>query len=276
MSHTFAVRPTGEREGAPRARMLPGTVFVGHHGPPLVFRLLRAGRPPLRLEDAGQVLAIWRRALQARSVQPVPEIISGHPPGSTRAAPRPSARAHLALLPWPQADGTGRLMLGGVAASLPRSTSAEDRRLANHALAVVRRLTLGSLGVWDLEPVAREDGAQSGKGPSRIWTTLTPFVFGRYPRDPWGAKAQTMVTEACGIAGLPEPVRVETGRQAWLPGVPPASGFPPLWHRPGRPRSFHVHVRLEFAEPVEGPVLVGAGRHGGYGVFADYDRRVIP
>ena len=153
-------------------------------------------------------------------------------------------------------------MLGGVAASLPRSTSAEDRRLANHALAVVRRPTLGSLGVWDLEPVAREDGAQSGKGPSRIWTTLTPFVFGRYPRDPWGAKAQTMVTEACGIAGLPEPVRVETGRQA-LPGVPPASGFPPLWHRPGRPRSFHVHVRLEFAEPVEGPVLVGAGRHRG-------------
>ena len=46
-------------EGAPRARMLPGTVFVGHHGPPLVFRLLRrddlrsAWRMPARCSRSG-------------------------------------------------------------------------------------------------------------------------------------------------------------------------------------------------------------------------------
>ncbi|MGE3524762.1 MAG: type I-U CRISPR-associated protein Csb2 [Gemmatimonadales bacterium] len=244
---------------------------TGLHGPPAVFRLESTEGGRLGLEQTARVLGVWRRALMARSVQPVPEVISGHPADSSRAAPRPSHRAHLALLPWAGRDGTGALRLAGVAACLPSGAAGLDRRAALSALGSIRRLTLGDLGVWQVAPweserqIADPDG-MTWRGPSRVWTSLTPVVFGRYPRDPWGPEAARVVAEACRIEGLPEPARVETARRSWIRGVPSSDEFPPLWDRPGRPRAFHVHVRLEFPVPVEGPVLVGAGRHGGYGV----------
>jgi CRISPR-associated protein Csb2 len=148
----------------------------------------------------------------------------------------------------------------------------EERSACLVALERVRSLTLGRLGEWRLERGDGHDVRQaldrlSWTSPARGWASVTPVVLGRYPRKPWGEEARQIVREACTIAGLPEPVEVETAPVGWVLGVPPASRFPALPARAGKPRRFHVHVRLVFAEAVAGPVLVGAGRHQGYGVF---------
>ena len=244
----------------------------GHAWELRIFRL--AGeRPPLPLEAAAEVTAVWRRALLSRADQPVAEAISGHGPGSTPESPKPSARPHLALLPVADVGHRhARSDLLGMAAALPAHLKPEERSACLGALERVRSLTLGRLGEWRLERGGGEDGRQaleprSWIRPAHVWASVTPVVLGRYPRKPWGEEAQQILREACTIAGLPEPLEVETAPVGWVLGVPTASRFPPLPARVGKPRRFHVHARLVFAEAVAGPVLVGVGRHQGYGLL---------
>lgn len=250
----------------------PATAGRDHSWELRIFRL--AGeRPRLPLEAVAEVTAVWRRALLSRADQPVAQAISGHAPGSTPESPKPSARPHLALLPLADVGHRhARSDLLGMAAALPAHLEPGERSACLRALERVRSLTLGRLGEWRLEHSDGKDGRQalepgSWIRPARIWASVTPVVLGRYPRKPWGEEAQQILREACTIAGLPEPVAVETAPVGWMLGVSPASRFPALPARAGKPRRFHVHARLVFAEPVAGPVLVGAGRHQGYGLL---------
>ena len=82
---------------------------------------------------------------------------------------------------------------------------------------------------------------------------------------------------------MPEPLVVETGRNAWCQGVPRAvtrpsakggrdghttdksqgllgSGYPLFSDK------VQVHVNLLFDRPVRGPVVLGGGRFRGYGM----------
>ncbi len=244
----------------------------GHHRDLLVFSL-EGGRPPLPLECAGRVVGGWRAALLSRADQPVCETISGHAPGSSPEAPKPSGRAHLALVPLADVGHRfARSHLLGLGAALPARLPPEERRACLRALGRVQSLTLGNLGSWRLERSGAGERrrallAETWLCPSRTWASVTPFVFGRYPDDLWGEEAAAMVREACLIAGLPAPDDVATAPVAWVLGAPPAQRFPPLPSRPGKPRRAHAHVRLVFSEPVAGPVLAGAGRHLGYGLF---------
>jgi len=267
--HSSPAPPGRQESESPQ----PATA-AGDHAWELRIFHLASDRPRLALEAVAEVTAVWRRALLSRADQPVAEAISGHAPGSTPDSPRPSARPHLALLPL--ADVGHRLAgsdLVGMAAALPGGLTPDERGACLLALDRVRSLTLGRRGEWRLERGTAEDGRtalQTGAWiiPARVWGSVTPVVLGRYPRRPWGEEAQQILREACTIAGLPAPVEVETAPVGWVLGVPPSSRFPPLPARAGKPRRFHVHVRLVFGEPVAGPVLVGTGRHQGYGVFS--------
>jgi CRISPR-associated protein Csb2 len=255
--------------GAPETSM---TVLQGHHRELIVFRLT-SDRPPLPLEAAGRLTALWRRALLERADQPVSEAVSGHAPGSTPENPRPSQQPHLALLPLADVGHRfARSHLLGVAAALPARLAPFDRRACLRALGRVEKLTLGSLGLWQLErcdATERRSALQPETWchPARLWASVTPVVFGKYPGDLFGEEARSLIREACTIAGLPEPIRVAVAPVAWVVGAPPAFRFPPLPSRPGKPKRAHVHALLEFERPVAGPVLVGAGRHLGYGLF---------
>src|SRR5581483_5236631 len=238
----------------------------GYHRDLIVFRL-EGERSPLPLEIASRIIGVWRKALIERADQPVSEVISGHAPDSTPEAPKPSQKAHLALVPL--ADVGHRYARGhllGLAAVLPGRLPREQRRVCLSALGRVGSLTLGPLGVWQLERCNAEEERRGLRPetwlrPARIWASVTPVVFGRYPRDLWGMEAAEMICEACGIAGLPQPSEVATAPVAWILGAPPSYRFMPLPSRPGKPQRAHTHVRLVFDEPVAGPVLVGAGRH---------------
>lgn len=244
----------------------------GHHRDLIIFRLI-SERSPLPLEAASRIIAGWRKAILSKADQPLPEAISGHAPDSSPDAPKPSTRAHLALVPIADVGHRyARSHLLALAAALPDSFSAEERTACLRALGRVESLALGDLGVWR---VARCDASETRKTllpevwckPSSIWASVTPVVFGKYPGDLWGEEAAAMIREACAIAGLPAPSEVTTAPVAWVLGTPPAFRFPALPSRPGKPRRAHVHARVVFPNRVAGPLLVGAGRHQGYGLF---------
>ncbi len=250
----------------------------GHHGEMIPFRVIRDG-PPIPVESCLRVLTVWRKALMQAAPQPVPEILSGHAPGSRPEQPIPASGPHLALIPLPDVGhlfARGHLL--GVAAVLPRQISAEDRNVSLLALSRVNHLTLGELGVVQLEAA---DALETRRAlqpatwirPSRVWASVTPVVLGKFPRDLFSEETCRIVEEACEIAGLPRPSRVDIAGVPWIAGSVPSVRFPGLPARPGKPARARLHVRVEFDVPVRGPVLIGAGRHLGYGIFRQLEER---
>lgn len=226
------------------------------------------------LEATAYVVGIWRAALMSRSDQPVPEIISGHPDRSTVEKPSASRRSHLALFPIPDlASFAAPPTILGLGAAIPLFASEPERMACLRALSRVSRLTLGGLGVWHLRPTNERDAppglrVSTWGRSAREWASVTPVVLGKYPREPFGAESRTVLRVSCDIAGLPGPDEIQVSRSSWFHGVPPSSRFPARKGRPGRPPRFHVHVRVTFPHEVQGPVLLGAERHLGYGLLA--------
>ncbi len=102
--------------------------------------------------------------------------------------------------------------------------------------------------------------------PSRCWATVTPIVLPGEDQNLRG-KRLDLVRRCFAHAGLPYPVEFRLlGGPTWrgsLAGkyvVPPyLKGFP------------LVHLRVEFNQPVAGPIALGSGRHCGLGVLAGCD-----
>ncbi len=135
--------------------------------------------------------------------------------------------------------------------------------------------------------------AQSG---SALWVSATPAVLDRLPQADrraapakWRAEVARIIASSCERVGVPAPVAVEVGTTSWLSGSPRAfpkrrplrsmrgdlaktdaplgDGYPFFSRGNGRPPRPQVHARIEFSEPVTGPVILGAGRFRGYGLF---------
>jgi CRISPR-associated protein Csb2 len=114
---------------------------------------------------------------------------------------------------------------------------------------------------------------------SRSWSTVTPIALDRHPKGP-DARNETadIIAQACERIGLPRPMRVEVFKHPAITGVPsawPVGGAPRWagWARPGalagRPLT---HATVTFADPVTGPVILGAGRFFGLGLCLPVDR----
>lgn len=105
-------------------------------------------------------------------------------------------------------------------------------------------------------------------GPARRWVTVLPALSDRH-----GFPSQADVVRWCVQAGLPpiddESVRISRRRLL-------AGGVELRSHQIARPkhrstRGF-AHVRFALAEPVRGPVAIGAGRSYGLGLCAPDER----
>lgn len=264
------VRPTVSTwsgYGKPHAveEATPGSVFDGRL---IILRLeaLESGPGRLGLEATARVTRGLRGALLSTAEEPIPEFISGH-----RADGSPSQRTHLAWIPLadvghPHADGH----LLGIAAVLPEDLSSAERRTCLRAIGRIEDLRLGRLGRWALAPEDREtppraltDGTWTRAGDQ--WASVTPVVYDRFGDDP-GEKRDS-IAASCERVGLPRPVSVIlTGVTPHL-GVPHSAQFPPLPAPKGRPQRPFTHVIIDFGEPVEGPIMIGAGRYRGYGLL---------
>lgn len=110
---------------------------------------------------------------------------------------------------------------------------------------------------------------------ARVWETVTPVILhghnaarGRISL----VKTDRLLRQAFDAAGFPESlIREMTFQRApyWF-GCEAATDLRVPRHLAEWPR---VHVRVEFNEPVGGPVLSGIGRHYGIGVFAARHRQ---
>ena len=102
------------------------------------------------------------------------------------------------------------------------------------------------------------------RGPSRTWVTAFPVIHERR-----GVAGLEEAARWCLNAGFPEPVAFRSLRTPLVPGA--ADLTPVEVNRPGRPALPYSHAKFRFAEPVEGPVVVGAGRQRGFGLCVPVD-----
>lgn len=100
------------------------------------------------------------------------------------------------------------------------------------------------------------------------WLSVTPVVHARWRK----ATRETLIDQLtldCSHVGLPRPAHVEALRGSPFPGAPsrpvPIERVPEPWRKSlGGPAN---HLRITFASPVAGPVLLGRARHFGLGLF---------
>lgn len=254
----------------------------------IVFRRISGPRlPPWRAAEVARAL---RGALMRHAEQPPWPVLSGHASGGG-----PSEVPHVAYvaLPWVGREhADGRIL--GVALVLPRDLASEARRHVLRAVGHWERaqaledpmepglpLRLGAAGVLRVEPIAGNPtwnlAPEAWCGPATDWVSATPVALDRNPgdlqsRDPEKAararrEAEETIRAACVRIGLPEPVQVAVEHRPPIVGAAPVKRHPPFPRGAGKLRRVQVHVRLRFNERVYGPVLLGAGRYAGLGLF---------
>lgn len=263
------------------SQSIGGSVF----DPRLLVFALRGRRFPIQ-STLKMTEAMRGLLLKECADQPPPEWFSGHRPDG-----RPTVRPHLAMIPLPFVDSEhadGGIM--GVAVIIPRDI--DDSEVGRclepvlfeqttglpreHRLFAGRWLECGTEydtrehPPWNLDARAWT-GGQRG---SRVWASVTPVSLNRHFKGPnmWTRAAESL-KDACRHIGLPYPRQARTQPVSLVRGVPAARDFPRLVRKRDGGRMSHVHVVLEFDEPVRGPIVLGAGRFRGYGLFRPVDAK---
>jgi CRISPR-associated protein Csb2 len=253
--------------------------------------------PTLGLESTLQLAgAIRKRIHDCYQDRTSPEWLGGHKPDGS-----PTNQPHAAIIPLPfvgyqHADGH----ILGMAIAFPKGVSPRERALALRnifdqsedgdewivrlQLKGFRRLTDArnpdlSITLIREQRLSPPRNLQSSTWTSscRVWETVTPIVLDRFPKrdrlsalQAWNEEVAEIISSSCQNIGLPQPAAIHVHHNAFLSGVPRSrperSGFPTMPARDGKPARFQIHARLEFDVPVEGPVILGAGRFVGYGL----------
>jgi CRISPR-associated protein Csb2 len=289
-------RPQRYRQAAPGATPAPQIEVRRQYDARDWIVLRRVGGTPLSLTRTVDVAIAVRGALLRHAVEPAEEVLSGH-----AADGQPTRVPHLIIQPLPNVGhrhADGRIM--GVALVLPRTANANARaallRALGHweQLARVEKgqeddaaptLTLGVGARTEIE-VERHVWGEPGAAALRPstwceaspeWLSVTPVALDRNPgelgdRDPVKSAlahrtAGEIIARACENVGLPLPQSVEILPSGTWPGGAKADQFPPFPQEPGKLRRVKVHARIRFSHAVAGPVILGAGRFVGLGIF---------
>ncbi len=265
-----------------------------------MFEFLPASRrlPSTRTAEIAKVL---RATLFSYAEDPLPEGLTGHRHDGT-----PSSSPHVGFLPLPHIGhehADGRLM--GVAIAIPDSIDGRSHRSVLRAIGTweathrvdrsreVRPwlyLKLGRGGrIAMIRQVAASDlvalRPKVWRGPSAHWVSATPVALPTHPgvlgkgtataRAKAWRRAEKGITAACQHVGLPEPKRVSVSFEPFIHGVRPAQHFPAFRQGDRRGRGVArrlVHASVTFAEPIAGPLVLGAGRYLGLGLMRPVDR----
>lgn len=188
------------------------------------------------------------------------ELLSGH-----------GHQPHCAIAALPFAGhkyADGRLL--GVAVILPRDISPFHRRKIIRLCTGLEKINLTENEThWEVE-LSGFDRPRVALNPStwtrasEIWASVTPVLLDQFPKK--RRPVEEIIRLACERIGLPAPVQVEHGPYSTLPGVPPVPAFRIRRKEDEKPR-WGVHLKLRFATPVRGPILIGAGRFFGLGLL---------
>jgi len=256
-----------------------------------IFTVFRRVEGPRISLLAGEIVAdAVRRALMSHARDPTPPLISGHAEGGT-----PLEGDHLAVVPLAVVGSDhARGDILGVALVRPEGCPVDDlyaaiglweRATPNPGKSPRVILNMGRLGAWVLERSIDESPLYNLREstwtrPSTRWASATPMLLDRHPgplhagssarRSQAIARATASIRAACERIGLPAPVDIELSTSPFFTGSSDASRF----RRRGGSRETRplIHVRLTFASPIQGPVLLGAGRYRGLGLFRPLGR----
>lgn len=249
------------------------SVVPSPYGSPMVLRI----RPGTNL--TGAALGLATAALREAVVDLVPE---PHP--VQLAGGRADGQPHVAFLGLPHvgaAYADGHLL--ALAIVTPRTAVELADQIAASVLGEdpdrprLAKLIVRGVGKLDLafDPTAAQPrGARPSRWTtaSRTWTSVTPLLLDRHPRR--GLTEEEIVARGLENAGYPRPADIELSVPPLLPGgLQFRSRQVP--RRDGDRRRLR-HARLTFEMRVGGPVLVGALRHRGFGLFAPEIRERTP
>lgn len=206
--------------------------------------------------------AVLRRCVDA------PNVLHGH---------EADGRPHVAFLALPDVGGPhsdGHLL--GLAVAVPELPAQERKRVLAAVLglrgdgASQGQVDLGIPGIGSARLIHRPGLVRPwGASPerwrqgSRRWITATPMVLDRFPKRDSGIADEVLASVR--RVGLPEPVDLRISTQRLLSG---AVRLRPLDLPEQNRKRLYRHVELIFGNRVAGPVLVGAGRYLGVGLFA--------
>ncbi|MFE7427661.1 type I-U CRISPR-associated protein Csb2 [Streptomyces sp. NPDC057545] len=101
--------------------------------------------------------------------------------------------------------------------------------------------------------------------PAREWTTALPMVLDFFPRRN-GRGIEASVAASCRVAGLPAPVTVDVLHTGAYTAGAPTLPVRALRRKANERPLLSRHVRLRFAQPVTGPVLLGSKKNYGLGL----------
>ena len=222
-------------------------------------------RPAVSGRRISEVTALFKAAVLDRHQrihgQP-PAVLHGH--GFARSGYDLARYLALPDAGYPRSRGR----IHGLALWLPPGSDRVQRRKA-HDAAVAIDVLVGRGIEASVEPRGDEErpwaaNPRRWRGPSRIWVTAFPAIHERR-----GIAGLAEAARWCRHAGLPDPVAFRSCRTPLLPGAVDLA--PVEVNRPGRPALPYSHAEFRFAEPVAGPVVVGAGRQRGFGLCVPVD-----
>ncbi|HKG04244.1 MAG TPA: type I-U CRISPR-associated protein Csb2 [Conexibacter sp.] len=250
----YAVSPSDwEREAREPAR----------DGPTIArFRVADSRRPSFR--EAVALADAMRTALQSRYGRRNGRAQSPCFSGRNGGAPRSDQHLHAHYLVTPDAEGR---RADHIVVWAPEGFSSSE---------VEALATLGVVHHWSFESELRvaltalgtedELGLASLLGESAHWRSLTPFALPRHPKQRGGR-----------VVDAPEEqiAREWSRRRPDGPELTSVRLVPGDWHtfrrtRPGVARlgaPMLVGAELQFAQPVRGPIALGALSHFGLGLF---------
>ncbi len=237
-------------------------------GPHGIARVIAFEGPPMGVENAAFLTARYREALLSLLGDDAPSVLTGH-----AARGEPATNPHIAFVPLANvnhefADGS----IKGIGVVLPRDIHHDHLLRLDAAIRRLRSLHFGAQGAIGLRLSRGAEGLKSldfGRycRASSVWASVTPVALSQYPKSKKGLSEEAVVARDFSYLGLPEPVEIYVQDVAFVRGAPRAREF-------ARGRISSVtnrllrHVYVRFAEKVEGPLLVGAGRHMGFGVLS--------
>lgn len=252
----------------------------------ILFERIEGARP-LSSRGADLSRALRKALIEKHGTKTLPPSLSGH-----REDGSPVDQPHVAFISLPfvgheHADAS----VQGCAIVLPRRFSESERESLLRLVAAWERdravdpdgtmeLASGTLPPVRLRRVELSAKVSLRPGtwfrPARRFITATPIALDRNPgklranwqgtgRKAW-IEAQRSIAVACERICLPRPISVEISSAPLLPGAQPAYSFSPWPGLLGRANRVLVHADIHFAEPVRGPVLLGAGRYFGLGL----------
>jgi len=258
--------------------------------------------PPLSCdaENAG----VWRSRIRQKAVdlaldhgrwdQPdlAQELITGHPPGEAKRTEQP----HLGFVPLPsisshgKADGrVRRFALLGYARVGAELEAVEVYRVLCASLdgeAVEAGMSRYRLALLAGRPEMDRVWSQFLRS-SRVWLSVTPVALARGFSVPThsgdGSRKLTsnerhlrklaewaaLLRSSLRHVGLPENL-VATCSITLTPSPLVPNTHRAERYRPPGESAVLTHARMEFAEPVRGPLIVGDRRYQGYGLFLPY------